>query len=113
MQNGRFIFIKFKISLFTFENYFKVIINLKCTKDAKNFLKNKCCIAQCKNNKKKLTYFLSGRRWPNAMETVEPAVWNRDDDAPRCCYYCCCYACAPCWRCCPWESLARFYPPER
>lgn len=65
-----------------------------------------------KINKKKLTCFPSDRRWPNVTVTAEPAVWSRDGGA-RCCYYCCCYACAPCWRCCPWESLARFYPPER
>lgn len=62
---------------------------------------------------KKLTCFPSDRRWPNATETAEPAVWSRDGGALRCCYYCCCYAYAPCWHCCPWESLARFYPPER
>lgn len=65
---------------------------------------------QCKNNKK-LTYFPFGRRWPNATGTAGSAVWSRDDGA-RCCYYCCYYACAPCWRCCRWESPARFCPPE-
>lgn len=66
-----------------------------------------------KQRKKKLTYFPSGRRWPNATVTAGSAVWSRDDGAPRCCYYCCYYACAPCWRCCRWGSPARFYPPER
>lgn len=66
---------------------------------------------QCKSNKK-LTYFPFGRRWPNATETAGSAVWSRDGGA-RCCYCCCYYACAPCSRCYRWESLARFYPPER